>query len=99
MSGLDANVVVRASPRVTFRKLAEGSGGVLLNLDTAAYHGVNEMGSAIWSLVEAAPTFGELVERLRPLIDDPPSSLADDVAAFLIDLDGRNLLILEGRTD
>ena len=33
------------NPRAVYRKLADGAGGVVLHLDTAAYHGVNETGA------------------------------------------------------
>ena len=58
---IERDQMIRPNPRSTFRELAEGSGGVLLHLDTAAYHGLNPRpwattsrrsstisGSAIW---------------------------------------------------
>ena len=86
--------MIRPNPRSTFRELAEGSGGVLLHLDTAAYHGLNEMGVAIWSLIEPGITFGALIEALRSEIADAPASLDDDVATFLDELRQRNLILV-----
>jgi hypothetical protein len=89
---------IRRNPRSTFRELAEGSGGVLLHLDTAAYHGLNEVGVVIWSLIQPGITFGELVDRLRSKIPDAPASLDDDVAEFLDALRQRNLITVgDGR--
>jgi Coenzyme PQQ synthesis protein D (PqqD) len=86
--------MIRPNPRSTFRELAEGSGGVLLHLDTAAYHGLNEIGVAIWSLIAPGITFGALVDALRSQIADAPPSLDDDVANFLDELRQRDLVLI-----
>jgi hypothetical protein len=91
---IGADQVIRPNPRSTFRELAEGSGGVLLHLDTAAYHGLNEMGVAIWALIEPGITFGALVDALRSRITDAPPSLDDDVATFLGELRQRDLVLI-----
>jgi hypothetical protein len=91
---IGADEMIRPNPRSTFRELAEGSGGVLLHLDTAAYHGLNEMGVAIWSLIEPGITFGSLIRGLRSQITDAPASLDDDVATFLDELRQRDLVLI-----
>jgi hypothetical protein len=89
---IERDQMIRPNPRSTFRELAEGSGGVLLHLDTAAYHGLNEIGVAIWSLIQPGITFGALVDALRSQITDAPAALDDDVATFLDDLRQRDLV-------
>jgi hypothetical protein len=91
---IDRDQMIRPNPRSTFRELAEGSGGVLLHLDTAAYHGLNEIGVAIWSLIQPGITFGALVDALRSQITDAPAALDDDVATFLDDLRQRDLVLI-----
>jgi Coenzyme PQQ synthesis protein D (PqqD) len=91
---IERDQMIRPNPRSTFRELAEGSGGVLLHLDTAAYHGLNEIGVAIWSLIQPGITFGALVEALRSQITDAPAALDDDVATFLDDLRQRDLVLI-----
>jgi Coenzyme PQQ synthesis protein D (PqqD) len=93
---IERDQMIRPNPRSTFRELAEGSGGVLLHLDTAAYHGLNEIGVAIWSLIQPGITFGALVEALRSQIADAPAALDDDVATFLDDLRQRDLVLIGG---
>jgi hypothetical protein len=88
MASIDPNTRIVPNPRAVYRKLAEGSGGVVLHLDTAAYHGVNETGALIWST-------RELLEALREEFVGAPASLDDEVAAFLTDLEERNLLAFE----
>jgi Coenzyme PQQ synthesis protein D (PqqD) len=86
--------LIRPNPRSTFRELAEGSGGVLLHLDTAAYHGLNGIGVAIWSMIQPGITFGALIEELRAQIPDAPPTLDDEVATFLGELRERDLVLI-----
>jgi hypothetical protein len=91
---IERDQMIRPNPRSTFRELAEGTGGVLLHLDTAAYHGLNEIGVAIWSLIQPGITFGALVDALRSQITDAPAALDDDVATFVDDLRQRDLVLI-----
>ena len=85
------------NPRVEHRKLADGGGAVLLNLDTAAYHGLNGTGSLIWESVGEGMTLASLIPRVASFFDDPPPSLANEIAAFIEDLIRRDLLrVAEG---
>ncbi len=90
---IERDTVVRRSERATFRKLEDGS-GVILHLDTTQYHGVNEVGAAIWELTEAPHSFAELVEGVRGQLEDPPAALESDVEEFLQALQERDLVSL-----
>jgi Coenzyme PQQ synthesis protein D (PqqD) len=92
---IEATTKIHRNPRAVFRRLAEGSGGVLLHLDSTQYQGVNEVGAAIWELTEEDITFGDLVTSLRGRLDDPPADLEADVASFLDDLGERGLVDLQ----
>ena len=92
---IDATTKIHRNPRAVFRRLAEGSGGVLLHLDSTQYHGVNEVGAAIWELTEQDITFGDLVASLRERLDDPPADLEGDVEEFLGELGERGLVDLQ----
>jgi coenzyme PQQ synthesis protein D (PqqD) len=92
---IDPTTKVHRNPRAVFRRLAEGSGGVLLHLDSTQYHGVNEVGAAIWELTESDIAFGELVAALRGRLDDPPADLEGDVESFLTELRERELVQLQ----
>lgn len=81
---------IRKSPDVVYRDLAEG--GVLLHLTTGQYHGVNEIGAAIWSLIDGERDLSSVTRELRALIADPPADLEGDVEAFVADLRARDLL-------
>lgn len=92
---IERGAVIVRNPRVAYRKLAEGGGAVLLNLDTSAYHGLNQTGSAIWESVGEGKTFDDLVPEVESSFDDAPPSLPADVAAFIEDLLERDLLRLD----
>ena len=62
---IDATTLLRRNPRVESRSMGEGEGGVLLHLDTAAYHGLNEVGVLIWSLLEEPKAFEAPHQELR----------------------------------
>ncbi len=95
---VERSAIIIRNPRVEYRKLVEG-GAVLLNLDTAAYHGVNETGSAIWESVGEGKAFEDLVPDLATAFDNAPPSLLEEVTAFIEDLLERDLLRVEGRPE
>jgi hypothetical protein len=89
---IDSTAVIVRNPRVEYRKLAEGGGAVLLNLDTASYHGLNETGSVIWEAVGEGKTLGDVVPEVASFFEDAPPTLMDEVTAFIQDLLERDLL-------
>jgi hypothetical protein len=90
---IEPTTTVRRSPRATFRRLDDGS-AVVLHLDTAQYHGVNEVGAVIWELTEPGPTFEGLVAAVREQVEDPPTDLEADVEEFVYALKERGLVDL-----
>lgn len=85
-----ATTSIRRSPRASFRRLENGS-AVVLHLDTAQYHGLNEVGAAIWDLADGR-TFEEIVRGLHEQLEDAPANLEDDVTEFLEALHERELV-------
>ena len=85
-----ATTSIRRSPRASFRRLENGS-AVVLPLDTAQYHGLNEVGAAIWDLADGR-TFEEIVRGLHEQLEDAPANLEDDVTEFLEALHERELV-------
>jgi PqqD family protein of HPr-rel-A system len=81
--------------RVAYRDLEEG--GVLLDLESGAYHGVNSTGAAIWKLLEGEPTMRELVERFAASVDDAPAELEEHLTRFLEEIREQGLLTVRGR--
>ena len=91
---MGADVKIRRSDRAVFRELADGT-GVLLHLDTTAYHGVNRIGVLIWSLIDEGTTLSQLTDDVRSRVMDPPPEIADDVEEFVRDLSSRDLILVE----
>jgi hypothetical protein len=89
---IESGAVIVRNPRVEYRKLAEGGGAVLLNLDTAAYHGLNQTGSLIWEAVGEGKPLGDVVPEVASFFEDAPAVLAAEVTTFIEDLIERDLL-------
>jgi len=84
--------VVTRNPQVVYRELAGEGGGLLLHLDSGEYHGLNEVGALIWSLIDGERTVDVLVDDLRAELQDPPDDLTGETERFLADLLQRDLI-------
>jgi hypothetical protein len=91
---IDPTTRIRRNPDVVFRPLEEEQGGVLLHLQSGAYHGLNELGSLIWGLIENETRFSDLVDGVRAETEDAPASVEQDVSGFVEDLSARDLVQL-----
>ena len=87
-----SNEAIRRNPQVVYRELAGEGGGVLLHLESGAYHGLNETGSLIWDLIDGERDFAALVAGLRERLDDAPDDLDAETERFLADLRERDLI-------
>jgi hypothetical protein len=83
---------LQRSPDVVYRDLAEGSGGVLLHLQTADYVRMNEVGALIWNAIDGVRDEGGVVAELRAQLPDAPPRLEDDVRGFIATLRERGLV-------
>ena len=90
---MNPDTVVARNARVVHRRLGAGDGGVLLHLDTAAYHGLNDVGTVVWELLEEPRTLEALIAGVRERFGDPPATVDDDVTTFVNDLVARDLLV------
>jgi len=91
---IDQATRIRRNPDVVHRQLEEEQGGVLLHLESGEYHGLNDLGSVIWRLIENESTFAEVVAGVRSQTEDAPEHVDQDVASFLDDLNRRDLVQL-----
>jgi hypothetical protein len=90
---VETTTVLRRNDRVEYRSLGDGEGGVLLHLDTAAYHGVNEVGALVWNLLDGI-TFGALLNELKTRLEQLPDTFEQEIAQFLGELAERDLVLL-----
>lgn len=86
--------LIRTNPRAVFRRMKEGTGGVVLDLESGEYRHVNETGAMIWELLEGGRTREDLLAELRRVVDDPPANMEAEVDAFLAALRERGLVEL-----
>jgi hypothetical protein len=82
---------IRRNDRAVFRKLTDGT-SVALHLDSTAYHGLNMVGTLIWTLLERERSYADLLDVLRRELDDVPPELGDDVSEYLRELRARDLV-------
>jgi hypothetical protein len=78
------------SPDVVFREL-DGE-GVLLDLGTGTYFGLNAVGTRIWQLIDAGREQADIVDLLAAEYDAPPSTIAADVTRLIGELKARRLI-------
>ena len=87
---IDKTAVVTRNPRVEYRTL-DGEGGVLLHLDTANYHGVNQVGELVWELLDGR-TFGAVLAQLALRLESLPDTFAEEISDFVEQLAVRDLV-------
>jgi hypothetical protein len=93
---IDPTTRISRNPDVVFRSLEEEQGGVLLHLQSGAYHGLNDFGCLVWRLLEQERTFQSLAEAVRAEAEDVPDSAEEELSAFVEQLRERDLLVMSG---
>ncbi|MGH7621053.1 MAG: PqqD family protein [Gemmatimonadaceae bacterium] len=91
---IDPTTRISRNPDVVFRSLQEEQGGVLLHLQSGAYHGLNDVAAVIWRAIENETSFADVVAAVSAQVDDVPDSLEQDVSGFVEDLSQRELVVL-----
>ncbi len=91
---MDSESRVKKAPQVVARELAEGEGGVLLHLESGAYHGVNQVGLLVWELLDGERTVDHVINAVRERVANAPPELEGDVVAFLNRVLERNLVVV-----
>lgn len=90
------DTLVRRNPRIVFQRLAADGGGVLLHLETDAYHNLNVTGVLVWDLLENPMRVGDLADRFSARFEEDGETARADLLAFLDELAERNLVLLNG---
>ncbi len=70
---------------------------VLFNPDTADAVGVSPVGVMIWKLMNGTHTVSDIAASLTERFSDVPANVAEDVAAFIEDLNARGFIGAEIR--
>ena len=69
-----------------------GEEGVLLDVESGCYYGLDEIGSAIWRLIGKGLGESEICERLLAEYDVEPARLREDITEFLSPLETKSLI-------
>jgi hypothetical protein len=81
---------IRANDDVLFQDL-QGE-GVLLNLKTGAYFGLDQVGTRVWQLLEQHEALSEIVAAILAEYDVPEARCAEDILALIADMEKQGLV-------
>lgn len=81
---------VRVAPDVLFRVVGEE--GVLLNLDTVLYLGLNPVGTRMWNVLNGASSIQAAYDELLQEYEVEPAQLRADLEEFIEQLLGQKLI-------
>lgn len=82
---------VSVAPDVLFRLV--GDEGVLLNLDTTLYLGLNPVGTRMWSVLSSAGSIQAAYDELLKEYEVEPAQLRADLEEFIDQLLGQKLIV------
>ena len=81
---------VRVAPDVLFRLV--GGEGVLLNLNTERYLGLNPVGTRMWNVLSSASSIQAAYDELLREYEVDPAQLRADLEEFIDQLLGQKLI-------
>ena len=81
---------VRVAPDVMFRLV--GGEGVLLNLNTERYLGLNPVGTRMWNVLSSASSIQAAYDELLQEYEVDPAQLRADLEEFIDELLGQKLI-------
>jgi hypothetical protein len=82
---------VRVAPDVLFRLVGEE--GVLLNLNTEMYLGLNLVGTRMWNVLGSASSIEAAYDELLEEYEVEPAQLRADLEEFIDQLLGQQLIV------
>lgn len=81
---------VRVNDDVLFQEL--NGEGVLLNLKTGVYFGLDQVGTRFWQLLDQHTILSEILEALLTEYDVPQERCAQDLVALVADMENHKLI-------
>jgi hypothetical protein len=88
---------VSVAPDVLFRVVGEE--GVLLNLITARYLGLNPVGTRMWNVLSGASSIQAAYDELIEEYEVEPAQLRADLVEFIDQLLGQKLIVTCSTTE
>lgn len=93
---MESDTLVRRNSSIVFQRFAADGGGVLLHLETDAYHNLNATGVLVWDLLENPLRVSDLADRFCARFEEDGETARDDLLAFLEELVERDLIVMDG---
>lgn len=90
---IDFNQRARIPQDVLFREI-DGE-AVILNLDNEAYHGLGEVGTRMWVVLQESATIAEAYAQLLSEYDVDAGQLESDLVELLLELREHGLIIID----
>ncbi|MBS1214429.1 MAG: coenzyme biosynthesis protein PqqD [Proteobacteria bacterium] len=84
---------VLLSPEALFQEI--GGEGVILDLKSSSYFGLDEVGVRLWQLLQADPSLQAACDTLLAEYDVEPAQLEDDLIKLLDQLAEAGLVTVE----
>ncbi len=79
-------------PEVVYTDLEDGA--VLLHLETKFYYSLNEVGQAIWRMIDSVESFDELTHGLLEEYEVEEERAKKSISRFLKELEREKLVVL-----
>ena len=89
----DLDQTLRTSPDVLIQEISGES--VLLDLASEQYFGLNEVGTCIWSLLEANGSLQRVFDELQKKYAVDPDQLESDLLELIAELKAAGLVVPE----
>ena len=70
----------------------QGTGGILVDLNTKQYYQLNETGSLVWRGLERGNTVGDIVSEMRSIYEVSEEHAQASVERLLLNLESRKLV-------
>ena len=88
------NQAITVENSVLFQEI--GGEVVLLDIESGEYYGLNEVGSRIWTLIQDGRTASGILSTMLKEYDVSENLLASDIKQFLLDLQAKRIIHLNG---
>jgi coenzyme PQQ synthesis protein D (PqqD) len=92
---MPVEMALKKNPKVVYRDLRDGAGGVVLHLESGQYHSLNGVAVAMWDLIDGSRSVGQITDEIRRRYPDAPGDLLEIVRGFCEGLRDRDLISME----
>jgi hypothetical protein len=92
LTAIELQTTVQRNPDMIFTDF--GNEMVMLSMEDSRYYGINEVGVRVWALMEAPMSIAGIVDAICDEFDVSTEQCAQDVLAFVAQLQQKNMAIV-----